>query len=183
VAPRSPYAASKAAAELAAEQAARAHGLDVVVARPFAHTGPGHDRRFALPSWAAQIAELERAGGGELKVGDLTVQRDLLDVRDVVAGYLALLDPAVPAGTYNVARGEAVPLGDLLALLVEAAAVPVRVVRDPERMRPVDTPLLCGDAGRLRSATGWEPRHALAETLADLLEAARRSVIGDTPGR
>ena len=52
LAPRSPYAASKAAAELAAEQAARAHGLDVVVARPFAHTGPGHDRRFALPSWA-----------------------------------------------------------------------------------------------------------------------------------
>jgi nucleoside-diphosphate-sugar epimerase len=50
-------------------------------------------------------------------------------------------------------------------------------------MRPVDTPLLCGDAGRLRSATGWEPRHALTETLADLLEAARRSVIGDTPGR
>src|SRR6185436_2062393 len=47
--PRSPYAASKAAAEIAAGQAARAYGLDVVLARPFAHTGPGQDQRFALP--------------------------------------------------------------------------------------------------------------------------------------
>ena len=162
---------------------ARATGLDVVVARPFSHTGPGHDRRFALPSWAEQIAELERDGGGELKVGDLTVQRDLLDVRDVVAAYLALLDPAVPAGTYNVARGAAVPLADALALLVAAASVPVSVVRDPARMRAVDTPLLCGDAARLRATTGWEPRYELHETLTDLLEAARRSVIGDTPRR
>ena len=94
VAPRSPYAASKAAAEIAAGQAARAYGLDVVLARPFAHNGPGHDRRFALPSFALQIAELERAGGGELKVGDLSVHRDLLDVRDVVAAYIALPRPA-----------------------------------------------------------------------------------------
>lgn len=183
LAPRSPYAASKAAAELAAEQVARAHGLDVVIARPFTHTGPGHDRRFALPSWAAQIAELERAGGGELKVGDLTVQRDLLDVRDVVAAYLALLDPGVPAGTYNVSRGVAVPLADVLALLVGGATAPISVVRDPERMRAIDTPVLCGDASRLRSATGWKPRYELSETLADLLGAARRSVIGDTPRR
>jgi GDP-4-dehydro-6-deoxy-D-mannose reductase len=104
-------------------------------------------------------------------------------VRDVVAAYLALLDPAVPAGTYNVARGEAVPLADLVALLVDAATVDIAVVRDPARLRSVDTPLLCGDAGRLRAATGWEPRHALAGTLADLLEAARQSVIGDTSTR
>ncbi len=70
-----------------------------------------------------------------MKVGDLTVQRDLLDVRDVVAAYLALLDPAVPAGTYNVARGEAVPLADVLALLVGAASAPISVARDPARMR------------------------------------------------
>jgi nucleoside-diphosphate-sugar epimerase len=41
-------------------------------------------------------------------------------------------------------------------------------------MRQVDTPLLCGDATRLRSTTGWKPSYELADTLADLLEAARR---------
>jgi nucleoside-diphosphate-sugar epimerase len=50
-------------------------------------------------------------------------------------------------------------------------------------MRAVDTPVLCGDASRLHAATGWKPRYELTETLADLLEAARRSVIGDTPPR
>jgi GDP-4-dehydro-6-deoxy-D-mannose reductase len=183
VAPRSPYAASKAAAEIAAGQAARAYGLDVVLARPFAHTGPGHDERFALPSFARQIAELERAGGGELKTGDLSVRRDLLDVRDVVAAYVALLRPDVAAGTYNVARGEAVPLADLVAVLVDAATAPIRVVRDPARLRAVDTPQLCGDAGRLRRATGWTPAHGHADTLRDLLAAARAAVIGDTAGR
>ena len=181
--PRSPYAASKAAAEIAAGQAARAYGLDVVLARPFAHTGPGQDQRFALPSFAHQIAELERAGGGELKVGDLTVQRDLLDVRDVVAAYVALLAPDVPAGTYNVARGDAVRLADLVAVLVDSATAPIRVVRDPARLRAVDTPQLCGDAGRLRRATGWTPAYGHADTLRDLLTAARTAVIGDTAGR
>jgi GDP-4-dehydro-6-deoxy-D-mannose reductase len=183
IAPRSPYAASKAAAEIAADQAARAYGLDVVLARPFAHTGPGHDQRFALPSFAYQIAELERAGGGELKVGDLSVHRDLLDVRDVVAAYTALLAPDVPATTYNVARGSSVPLSDLVDVLVAEATAPIRVVRDPARLRVVDTHRLCGDPARLRAATGWTPTHSHAETLAALLAAARRSVIGDTAGR
>jgi GDP-4-dehydro-6-deoxy-D-mannose reductase len=181
--PRSPYAASKAAAEIAAGQAARAYGLDVVLARPFAHTGPGQDQRFALPSFAHQIAELERAGGGELKVGDLTVQRDLLDVRDVVSAYRALLEPAVPAGTYNVARGTSVPLSELVELLVADATAPIRVVRDPARLRAVDTPRLCGDPARLRAATGWAPAYRHADTLGDLLAVARQSVIGDTGER
>jgi len=181
--PRSPYAASKAAAEIAAAQAARAYGLDVVVARPFPHTGPGHDQRFALPSFAIQIAELERAGGGELKVGDLSVHRDLLDVRDVVRAYTALLRPEVPAATYNVARGSSVPLSALVEVLVAEASAPIRVVRDPARLRAVDTHRLCGDPARLHATTGWGPAYSHAQTLADLLAAARRSVIGDTAGR
>jgi GDP-4-dehydro-6-deoxy-D-mannose reductase len=179
LAPRSPYAASKAAAEIAVRQAVLAYGLDAVVARPFAHSGPGQDARFALPSFAQQVATLERAGGGDLATGDLTVERDLLDVRDVVAAYVALLDPAVPAGVYNIARGSMVPLSACVAELVAAAAVPIRVVRDPARLRSADTPRLCGAAARLRSATGWTPQIDLATTLADLLAAAR-AAMGDT---
>jgi GDP-4-dehydro-6-deoxy-D-mannose reductase len=173
VAPLSPYAASKAAAELAAERAARAEGLDVVVARPFQHTGPGQDERFAIGSWTHQIARLERAGGGELEVGDLTVRRDLTDVRDVARAYRLLLDPAAPADTYNVASGRAVPLADVLATLVGLARAPVTVRENPARIRRVDLPVLAGDPGRLRSATGWEPGLNLERTLADALEAAR----------
>jgi len=173
VAPLSPYAASKAAAEIAAGRAARVAGLDVLVARPFQHTGPGQDERFAIGSWTHQIARLEREGGGELEVGDLTIRRDLTDVRDVVRAYRLLLDPAAPAGTYNVASGRAVPLAAVVETLVGLARAPVTIRENPARIRRVDLPVLAGDPGKLRAATGWEPALNLERTLADALEAAR----------
>ena len=79
----------------------------------------------------------------------------------------------MPAGTYNVASGEVVGLGDVVERLVALARVPVRVERDPARLRPSDLRRLAGDASRLRAATGWAPMIGLDTTLADALEAAR----------
>jgi GDP-4-dehydro-6-deoxy-D-mannose reductase len=172
IAPVSPYAASKAAAELACAQAAR-NGLDVVVARAFQHEGPGRDERFAIGSWTRQIARLEERGGGTLSVGDLSVRRDITDVRDVCRAYRLLLDPEVPAGTYNVASGEAVSLQDVLDRLVAMARCPISVEVDPARSRRTDLTIVCGDASKLAAATGWAPTIPLEQTLADALEAAR----------
>jgi GDP-4-dehydro-6-deoxy-D-mannose reductase len=176
VAPRSPYAASKAAAELACLQAARSRGLDVVVARAFQHEGPGRDERFAIGSWTRQIAELELSGGGELKVGDLSAERDVSDVRDVCRAYRLLLDPGVPAGTYNVASGEKTRLSEIVDLLVDMARCPVEVVLDETRLRPSEIPVVWGDASKLRAATGWTPEIPLRQTLADALDYAREVV-------
>jgi GDP-4-dehydro-6-deoxy-D-mannose reductase len=172
--PRSPYAASKAAAEIACDQERRA-GLDVVVARAFQHEGPGRDERFAVGSWAAQIARAEEAGGGAVRVGDLSAKRDIVDVRDVCRAYELLLDPSVAAGTFNVASGRAVEMREVLELLVDLARAPIEIVPDPARSRPSDLPVVCGDASRLREATGWEPMIPLEQTLADTLSAARRA--------
>jgi GDP-4-dehydro-6-deoxy-D-mannose reductase len=172
--PLSPYAASKAAAEVACDQARRT-GLDVVVARAFQHEGPGRDERFAVGSWAAQIARAEEAGGGTVRVGDLSAKRDIVDVRDVCRAYELLLDPSVPGGTYNVAGGRAVEMREVLELLVGVAEAPIEVESDPARARPSDLPLVCGDASRLRGATSWEPMIPLEQTLADTLDAARRA--------
>jgi GDP-4-dehydro-6-deoxy-D-mannose reductase len=174
VAPVSPYAASKAGAELACAQA-RAAGVDVVVARAFQHEGPGRDERFAVGSWVRQLAELELAGGGALRVGNLEIERDITDVRDVCRAYRLLLEPTVEAGVYNVASGKAVPLARVVELLVEMARCPVTVEPDPDRLRPADIPVLVGDASRLERATGWRPQIPLEQTLADTLQAARES--------
>ena len=177
VAPVSPYGASKAAAELACRQAS---SLDVVVARSFPHIGPRQDERFAVASWAGQLARLDTESGGELRVGDLDVERDLTDVRDVCRAYRLLLDPEVPAGTYNVASGTPVPLRRVLDLLVEAAGVQVNVVRDEARLRPADIRTVAGDSSRLRAATGWRPEIPLDQTLRDVLDAARETAEKDT---
>ena len=175
LAPVSPYAVSKAGAELACGEAP---DLDIVVARPFPHAGPGQDERFAIGSWTRQIARLEAQGGGTLEVGDLAVERDLTDVRDVVRAYRLLLDPAVPAGVYNVASGRAVALADVADLLVGLARCPVEIRQNPARMRTADVDVLTGDASKLAAATGWRPEIPLERTLADALDEARREEQG-----
>jgi GDP-4-dehydro-6-deoxy-D-mannose reductase len=169
VRPVSPYAASKAAAELACSVS----GLDVVVARAVNHEGPGRDERFAVGSWTRQLARLEADGGGTLIVGDLSAERDILDVRDVCRAYRLLLDPGVPAGTYNVASGETLTMARVVELLVGLARVPVEVERDESRVRPAEIRSLAGDPSRLCVATGWRPEIPLEQTLADALAAAR----------
>jgi len=175
LAPLSPYAATKAAAEIACGQLGR-RGLDVVVARAFNHEGPGRDERFAVGSWTRQIARLEQAGGGVLEVGDLSRERDISDVRDVCRAYTLLLDDSVEPGTYNVASGRRVAMKDVVELLVSFARCPIEVEQRSERTRPAEIPRMQGDASRLREATGWQPEIPLERTLADALEAARRSV-------
>jgi GDP-4-dehydro-6-deoxy-D-mannose reductase len=174
--PRSPYAASKVAAEVACEHACRMQGLDVVLARSFPHLGPGQEERFAIGSWVRQIARLEAEGGGVIRVGDVSVERDFTDVRDVCRAYELLLDAAVPPGTYNVASGKRVRLAHVLELLVGMAEVSIEIEQDPSLLRPVDLAVLHGDPGRLASATGWRPEIPLERTLADALDAARSEV-------
>jgi GDP-4-dehydro-6-deoxy-D-mannose reductase len=172
IAPLSPYAATKAAAEIACSQSAGG-GLDVVIARAFNNEGPGRDERFALGSWAHQIARLEEAGGGVLAVGDLSAERDITDVRDVCGAYTLLLDETVSAGTYNVASGRGVPMSRVVDLFVSLARCPIEVEQRDDRVRPVEIPRMVGDASRLRTATGWQPTIVLEQMIADMLQAVR----------
>ena len=170
--PRSPYGASKAAAEIAALTSP----LDVAVVRPFNHIGPGQDTRFAIPSFCAQIAEIERGNQPpQIAVGNLSARRDVCDVRDVVEAYRLLLRRGGPHGPFNIASGEAHAVGDLLERLLALARVPITVATDPGRLRPSDVPLLCGDATGLRAAVGWAPARDLPQTLSDTLAFYRAS--------
>lgn len=167
--PINPYAASKAAAEMIALQVATTHGVEVVIARSFTHTGPGQDERFALAGFAEQLVRMHK-GLTEpvLRVGNLSARRDYLDVRDAVRAYQRLLDFGANGTVYNVCSGEAHELADLVETLVTLSGTGARIQVDPDRFRPADIPLLCGDPQRIR-ALGWSPAIPLQETLSDLL--------------
>jgi GDP-4-dehydro-6-deoxy-D-mannose reductase len=167
--PASPYAQSK----LEAEAVALAAGLDIVIARPFPHIGPGQDERFAIASFASQIAAIERGAPPILRVGNLDAYRDFCDVRDVVGAYLALLTGATTADTYNVCSGKARQIGDVLASLLALAEREIEVQPDPDRMRPADIPLLLGDPSRIERDLGWRAERPLEWTLLDILTAFR----------
>jgi GDP-4-dehydro-6-deoxy-D-mannose reductase len=168
-APVSPYAASKAAAELIGLQTWLGSGLEVVRARPFNHTGPGQRPDFVVPALAKQVAEAVSGGSRVLETGNLDARRDITDVRDVVRAYRDLLEVGVPGEVYNVCRGVAVSIEEVARRLLAVAGVDLEIVVDPVRVRPVDLPELRGDAARLHAATGWEPEIALDDTLADVL--------------
>ena len=170
-APASPYAASKLAAEDVALQAWRGYGQPVVVVRPFNHIGPGQSPNFFVPALTKRIIEARRSGAGSLKVGTLTTRRDFTDVRDVVAAYRLLMEKGAPGTAYNVCSGRDVAMSDVAAQLLALAGIDLTLQTDSELVRPVDVPVLRGDAGLLREATGWQPAIPLATTLADVLSS------------
>jgi len=170
--PENPYAQSKLAAEGVLHDAA-ARGLDVVIARAFNHIGPGQDEKFAIASFAGQLARIAAGGPNVIMVGNLEAKRDFLDVRDVVAAYVALARDGASGETYNVCSGTAIAMREMLGMLIAQARVPVEVREDPARMRPSDTPVAYGSAAKLRAATGWTPRYRLERTLRDAYEDAR----------
>jgi GDP-4-dehydro-6-deoxy-D-mannose reductase len=177
IAPASPYAVSKLAQEQLALRAVVEDDLEVVVARAFNHVGPRQSAGFAAPSFARQIARIEK-GLAEpvIRVGNLDAQRDLTDVRDTVRAYAGLMAHGESGGVYNVASGVARSIRSVLDALVERARVPVTIETDPARLRPSDMPVLVGNASRLRALTGWTPSIPFEETLDDLLEYWRASV-------
>jgi GDP-4-dehydro-6-deoxy-D-mannose reductase len=172
--PDSPYAWSKAAADLLGGGYAD-RGVDVVRVRPFNHTGRGRPERFVESSFARQIAEIE-AGlrPPRIAVGNLDAVRDFLDVEDVVDAYVRLLDPEVPGGPYNVASGRGISVRELLDALLAHTSIRPEVKIDQDRWRPADTSV--GSSGRLAEATGWAPTIPLRETLRCLLDGWRETL-------
>ncbi len=168
-APATPYAASKLAAEAVALQAWRGYRQPVIVVRPFNHIGPGQSPNFAVPALAKRIVEARKSGAASLRVGTLTTRRDFTDVRDVVVAYRRLILEGVPGTVYNVCSGQDVAISEVAECLLTLAHAEFELVTDPALVRPVDVPVLRGDAGRLHAATGWKPSIPLATTLADVL--------------
>lgn len=174
--PTNPYAASKAAAEIAVAQACRSGATDAVIARSFNHTGPGQDERFSIPSFARQLVNLRAIGepAPVLRVGNLAARRDFLDVRDVVEAYLVLMEEGARGEVYNVCSGRATRMSEIVDLIVEVSGTGARVEVDPVRLRSVDIPLLKGDPAKLK-ALGWKDEIPLKRTLHDLFHDAADS--------
>jgi len=179
--PRNPYALSKAAQDALAEVYAGTYGVRAIRTRTFSHTGPGQSPRFALASFADQLARIDAGQGPRaLYVGNLDTVREYGDVRDVVRAYRMLVGSGVPGEAYNVATGTGFGMRTLLDRLISISVVGVEVTTDPRRVRAQDGNHLVGDASKLESATGWKSRYSIDETLEALYRDARDRVRRET---
>ncbi len=151
--------------------------LKPIVLRPFNHIGPGQDLAFAIASFAHQIALAEVGQRPPfVEVGNLSAQRDFLDVSDVVGAYIKIIQYAERFDgpqTFNICSGVPRSIESMLTGLRGLAQIDIEVRRDPTRSRHSEVPLAFGDARHLRQATGWTPKIDLTVSLARILEDAR----------
>jgi GDP-4-dehydro-6-deoxy-D-mannose reductase len=173
--PATVYAASKLAAEALVLASARTYGLRAVVVRPFNIIGPGQSDRFVVGAFSHRLAAIAAGGPALFPVGNLTAQRDFIDVRDAVRAFADVAEHGADGEIYNVCSGRPTAVSDILRQLVFAARVGVEIREDSALMRSVDVPLAYGDATKLRERTGWEPAIALQRTLRDTYAAALES--------
>ncbi len=172
--PQSPYAISKKAQEELGMLYARSYGMRVFATRSFNHGGAGQRQGFMIPDFAAGIVRVERGEEETLRVGNLEARRDFTHVKDVVRAYRLIMEKGTPGEIYNVGSGKTWQVQEVLDLLRGMAEREIPVRRDPARMRPSDTPVICCDRSKLTAHTGWEPVHSMEEMLRETLEDYRR---------
>jgi len=173
--PTSPYAASKAAADLLSYQVTRAPRLDVVRARPFNHIGPAQSPEFAVASFCKQMAAVSLGHApAVLNTGNLKPRRDFTDVRDVVRAYVLLMERGRAGEAYNVGTGRTLAMQEVVDRLIAIAGLTVEVRQREDLVRSGDAAAVRADAGKLRRETGWAPALSLDETLRDTLEFWKR---------
>ncbi len=175
--PLSPYGVSKASQEILGQRFYLSGLIPVLLTRSFNHAGPGQADNYVCSSFASQVAEIE-SGSREpkIRVGNLSARRDFSDVRDVVRAYLRIVEYGKPAEPYNICRGEAFSVRQILDALLELTDADVAVEETSDRFHAVDVPLMLGDNSRLRYELGWEPRYSLKQTLSDVLDYWRGQV-------
>ncbi|RFC63643.1 NAD-dependent epimerase/dehydratase family protein [Fulvimarina endophytica] len=177
--PQNDYAVTKAAADLALGALAD-RGVKILRFRPFNHTGPGQGETFAIPSFVGQVARIE-AGKADavLRVGNLDVERDFLDVRDVARGYALAIERTddLPSGTIiNLASGSARSLRSLLDTILSQARTEIAVVTDPDRLRAGELPIFRGNADKARRLLDWSPQIDLSDTIRQMIAHVRAGV-------
>ncbi len=166
--PTNPYALAKLAAVELGRLYARRYGMQVHAVRPFQFVGP---RKYpdACSEFARGIVAVERGRTAEIRVGNLDVVRDFLDVRDGVRAMWVIARLRQVGEIFNICSGIGRPLREILHALMGIARCAAPIREAAGRLRPLDVPVIVGDNSKLR-VVGWVPEIPIEQTLTDILD-------------
>ena len=175
--PLSEYGISKMAQEALALMHHTLNGTHVSIARPFNLAGPGQPESFICGKLVRQVADIEQQKKTALDLLETSSSRDLIDVRDVVRGYWALISHPDFSGkcsgrAFNLGSGNAYPVSAIIRTLEEITDQHYLVNLPAEIPQP-SIPSQKSDNARVTTLTGWRPQIDFAETLRDMLTTAR----------
>ena len=172
--PLNPYAVSKITQEMIAQQAHLSYGLDIVVVRPFNHSGPGQTEDFVLPKLAKKVVAIEQESSlPTLELGGGSAIRDWTDVRDMVRAYVKVAEMGGAGEIYNIGSGIGTSIRAVADIFQSLSKRPFNIVEKPELNRPSDVPSLVADATKFKELTGYFPVISLERTISDILEYER----------
>jgi len=171
------YAATKACQNMIGAIYAKAYQMQIMMVRAFNHIGPNQSPLFVVADFCRQVAEIEaEMRPPVIHVGNLAAKRDFTDVRDVVRAYSLLIQKGQPGETYNVGSSHAVSIEEVLTQILSLSARQIQVSVDPDRLRPVDIPIIEADITKLREVTNWTPAIPLQQTLEETLNYWRQTL-------
>jgi GDP-4-dehydro-6-deoxy-D-mannose reductase len=174
-----PYSVSKLAADIYIQERCTNGLLKAFITRAFSHTGPGRPHNYSISSDARQIARIIK-GYQEpiIQVGNLTCQRVVVDVRDVVQTYVRLMDWYQDAEgnglsygeVYNIGGDHLHTIGYYLQSMLDIFGVEAKTEIDEKLYRKFDIPVQWPNSDKLRSMHGWSPKYNITQTLTDLVQ-------------
>ncbi len=157
--PTQPYAASKAAAEMALRCYSESYGLDLVVIRSCNLVGGRQRARKLIPTAVQNLA----AGLPVPIYGDGSHQREYLAAEDLCDVISHAVTRALPAGIYNCTSGIALRTIEVVGIIAEAMAVEPILVEVEDRL--VHDRCYAMDMSKLK-AHGWKPQIAPTDAIA-----------------
>lgn len=171
------YAATKVCQNMIGNIYAQAYDMEIMMVRAFNHIGPTQSSIFVVSDFCRQVAEIEK-GLREpvMYVGNLDARRDFTDVRDVVEAYGLLAVHGEPGETYNVGRGEAVSIREILEMIIALSDKDIKIEIDKNKLRPVDVPIIEADISKISGLTGWKPKIPLGRTIEETLNYWRETI-------
>lgn len=171
LAPSSPYAVARVAQEMLSRVYVDGFGLDIIMTRSFNHMGPGQNQQFVVPGFIHKIMQAREQDPkqGTIKVGDTSIVRDFVDVRDVVRAYYLLFKRGKCGEVYNVCSGKGVKLSEVISTISEIVGMHIDPQVDDALIRPIDNPVMRGSYEKLKAATDWDPQITLSQTLKDMI--------------
>lgn len=174
------YATSKVAADRLSYQYSQTTELDIVIARPFPHIGPGQQKGFFVSDTASQIAEIEIGQKDPVvKIGNTDALRDYTDVRDVCRAYKALIESDTKSGdVFNISSQNPIKISDLLEKLLSRSQKQVTVEKDPGKIRTNEPKSRIGNSQKLIEKTGWHPQITIEQSLQEALDYWRSKITG-----
>lgn len=168
--PISPYAVARVSQEMLSKIYVQSYDLNIILTRSFNHLGTGQKDFFVIPSIIKQFVQgqMQHNTGVLIHIGDTSIVRDFLDVRDVVRAYYGLLHKGRVGENYNICSGNGISIGELIQKIGKVTNIPYTIITDTEKVRPSDNPIIIGNNKKVQNELDWLPKISLDQSLADV---------------